>query len=82
VRICRKPPNRWEKYTYINIHLTEISTGNYYYFQIGTMCIRALMLWCAYRIVKEHEATMMADVEPRSKHEDLLHGRGLAWIEN
>jgi hypothetical protein len=25
---------------------------------------------------------MMADVEPRCKHEDLLHGRGLAWIEN
>jgi hypothetical protein len=22
VRICRKPPNRWGKYTYTNIHLT------------------------------------------------------------
>jgi hypothetical protein len=26
VRICRKPPNRWGKYTYTNIHLTFIKT--------------------------------------------------------
>jgi hypothetical protein len=25
---------------------------------------------------------MIADVEPRCKHEDLLYGRGLAWIQN